>query len=136
MRVALELFSGTCRLTQALRRHGLSVLAWDISLGPEYDLLKRSKRMLILGWFRSGFIACVRLGTPCGTFSRIRDRPNGPPGLRSDSYPVGLPQLTPRAQLEVKVGNTVPNCPPLYCQPATVHERQPHLRIRRKVEFG
>jgi hypothetical protein len=107
--LCLEIFCGTARLARSLRRYGYGVLVWDIGLGPQYDLRDPKKRQLIVGWIRCGLISAVHLGTPCGSFSRIRDRPNGPPRLRSDQCPRGLPGLAPNAQEEVRLGNLFAN---------------------------
>eukprot|EP00959_Pyramimonas_sp_CCMP1952_P211326 4422826-Pyramimonas_sp.AAC.1 len=39
--------------------------------------------------------------------SRARNRPNGPPPLRTRQYPLGLPSLSPNDQLKVERGDTV-----------------------------
>ena len=38
-----------------------------------------------------GALDYLHLGTPCGTFSIARTRPGGPPPLRSEHFPLGLP---------------------------------------------
>ena len=53
----------------------------------------------------SGEVRAGYLGTPYHSFSRARDRPGGPPRLRSDQQPLGLPDLRPRDQLKVTQGN-------------------------------
>ena len=45
------------------------------------------------------------LGTPCESFTRARDVPPGPPPLRSDACPLGLPDLRPKDQMKVLDGN-------------------------------
>lgn len=73
----------------------------------EYDLTKRANQQLILHWISSGQIRAGHLGTPCNTFSRARDRPGGPPRLRSDSQPLGLADLRTVDQLKVRAGNVL-----------------------------
>ena len=45
------------------------------------------------------------MGTPCHSFARARDRPGGPPRLRSDERPLGNPDLRPYDQLKVTQGH-------------------------------
>ena len=47
------------------------------------------------------------MGTPCSTFSRARDVPLGPPPLRSDALPLGLPSLSAKDAEAVKNGNII-----------------------------
>eukprot|EP00438_Fugacium_kawagutii_P021515 Skav212741 [mRNA] locus=scaffold1199:108583:113900:+ [translate_table: standard] len=104
--VFLEIFSGCGRLGSSVSQFcGWPVLLWDISYGEAYDLTKRCNRQKILHWINSGVIRGGHLGTPCNSFSRARDRPGGPPALRSDSCPLGFQSLKPHDLLKVKIGN-------------------------------
>ena len=107
----LEVFSGSGHLARSVAKSPLAgglVLLWDISFGPQYDLRARSRQHLILGWLRAGLIWGVHFGTPCCSFSRARDVPPGPPPLRSDQCPMGLPGLVRAADKEaVQSGNTL-----------------------------
>ena len=104
--VFLEVFSGTGRLGKAVSRYaGMPVLLWDITYGPEYDLTKPAVQRLVLGWIQNGSVVAGHLGTPCHSFSRARDRPGGPPRLRSDSQPLGLDGLKPWDEAKVRQGN-------------------------------
>ena len=81
-------------------------LVWDISLGARYDLCARSNQALIVGWARAGLLLGWHAGFPCQSFSKARDRPNGPPRLRSVLHPEGLPELSRAGDREnVAVGN-------------------------------
>ena len=104
-RFFLEVFSGSGRLGRAVAAEGLPVLLWDACLGPEYDLLRPEKRALVRGWVRSGLVLGVHLGTPCNSWSRARDIPPGPMPLRSDTLPLGLPNLSLKDQAKVEAGN-------------------------------
>ena len=106
--VFLEIFSGVGNLSHSMASIcQCYVLMWDITLGAEYDLRSPAKRRLIADWIRSGFILGFHLGTPCESFTRARDVRPGPPPLRSDSQPLGLPaaQLKPHDQVKVAWGN-------------------------------
>ncbi len=104
--VFLEIFSGSGRLGRAVHRAcNWTVLLWDIEYGDNYDLTQRRNQQLILHWMQSGQIRGGHLGTPCNSFSRARDRPGGPPRLRSDQLPLGLPDLRPCDARKVQIGN-------------------------------
>ena len=104
--VFLEIFSGSGRLGRAVGRVvGIAVLLWDINFGPEYDLTNPSIQQRVMEWIRIGYVVAGHLGTPCGSFSRARDRPGGPPRLRSDDCPLGLEGLKPHDAQKVAVGN-------------------------------
>ena len=78
-----------------MANEGFYVLLWDITLGPEYGLLVRKNHGLLLGWIRAGLVIAMHLGTPCTSLTRARDAPGGPPPLRSNELPWGLPNLRP-----------------------------------------
>ena len=100
------LISGCGRLAQSVATIcGWTVLVWDISLGAAYDLRAASKRRLIGEWVRCGWVLGFHLGTPSDSFARARDIRPGPPPLRSDEMPLGLPDLRPGDQLKVITGN-------------------------------
>jgi hypothetical protein len=103
--VAVEFFSGSGHLSRALRRHGWFVIEIDIVHG--FDILKRGRLAWLRGVLMSGLIDAVHFGTPCSSFSRARDRPNGPPPLRSDSMVLGLPDLRPHDADKVRLGNAL-----------------------------
>ena len=104
--VFLEIFSGSGRLGRAVGRVvGIAVLLWDINFVPEYDLTNPSIQHRVMEWIRTGYVVAGHLGTPCGSFSRARDRPGGPPRLRSDECPLGLEGLKPHDAQKVAVGN-------------------------------
>ena len=103
----LEVFSGSGRLaTACAAKNGWPVRVWDIQYGSAYDLCRRENQC-IFGWLRSGQLLGIHLGTPCSSFSRARDRKPGPPPLRSDSHPLGMPELLPADMRKVRVGNSL-----------------------------
>ena len=106
--VFLEIFSGGGGLGKAVSNHcGWPVLLWDISFGAEYDLTKTPIQQMVVHWIRSGKVRAGHLGTPCNSFSRARDRPGGPPRLRSDKHPMGLPGLAEHLYRKVRDGNVL-----------------------------
>ena len=88
-----------------MSRRGSYTLLIDIEFGPAYDVTTEGLQILIRGWIASGFIEAVHLGLPCDSFSRARDRRPGPPPLRSDALPMGLPHLRESGQQKVISGN-------------------------------
>ena len=66
----LELFSGTARLTSAVRSKGIRCgIPFDLSFGKEFDLSRHDVQRLILDWISSGRIWFLHIGTPCTIFS-------------------------------------------------------------------
>jgi len=86
---------------------GFQVLQWDIKWGAEYDLLQAKHRSLIRGWILSRLVVALHLGIPCSSWTRARDRPGGPPPLRSDSEIWGLPDLRPGDAVAVHRDNVL-----------------------------
>lgn len=69
----LELFSGTARLTKAMKSQGLRVLPdFEVAKGKEFDLLNPHIQRVILDWMKKGKIWMIHLGTPCTVWSRAR----------------------------------------------------------------
>lgn len=74
---ALELFSGAGGLSRALGEKGFAVLAYELfdedgCEQPEFDLSKWDVVLEVLAMLRSGMIKFVHLGTPCESFSVLR----------------------------------------------------------------
>ena len=61
----------------------------------------------IFGWLRAGKVRALHLGMPCTSFARARDCQLGPPPVRSDLLPLGLPDLCREDQLKVQSGNAL-----------------------------
>ena len=94
----LEVFSGTARLTTALRSMGVSCLP-PIDIMPSEmvpepsDVLDAAFWDFIMQLIMLGAIFFMHFGTPCNTFSSARKDDGGPPPLRSLEFPEGLPDL-------------------------------------------
>ena len=102
----LEVFCGSGRLTKQLRQVGLDSFGVDwrggrlaletpavLMLNLTLDSDQRALRQLIA----HPFLVYLHLAPPCGTCSRAREIPVkdgwGPPPLRSEQHPFGLPDL-------------------------------------------
>ena len=117
-RVVIELCAGCARLSSVFASEGFTTLAvdyvnnrhathhrvvhLDLRLDESWQLIYR-----ILDTHRVVFVHCA---PPCGSASRARDRPLsgqqwGPPPLRSDRYPWGLPHLTGKLKDRVEQAN-------------------------------
>ena len=84
----------------------MPIFEFDIRWCKSHDLTLRRVQRILRGWIRGGLIGAVWLGTPCNSFSRARERGGaGPPPLRSNAYPRGLPHLLPHDAEKVRVGN-------------------------------
>ena len=105
-KVFIEVFAGCASLSHEIARLGQTCLMWDINLGSNYDLNARKQQLLILGWIVAGLVVGLHLGTPCNSFTRARDAGPGPPRLRSDEHPLGLPSLWRPGDINaVNIGN-------------------------------
>lgn len=84
---ALLMFSGAMHdntsLQSCLEAFGFSVDAYDILNGAAGDLSDDSVWDPLLAKIRSGKYIAAVISPPCGTFSRLRNVPGGPPPLRS-----------------------------------------------------
>ena len=90
--VAVEVFSGSGRWAAAMRGRNFYVIECDIR--NKVDCSSACFKKLIVGAMRNQLIDAIHFGTPCASFSRARERPNGPPPLRSNAHIWGLPHLT------------------------------------------
>ncbi len=104
-RVFIEIFSGVGRLGAAVAQLGGSILCWDISCWPQYDLTCIKHQQLLRGWVSANLVWGIHLGTPCSSFSIARS--GRPPPLRSAESPLGLPDLSPADTERVRIGNVL-----------------------------
>jgi hypothetical protein len=73
----------------------------------QLDLADDSCVTICCDAIQAGIIQVVTAAIPCGTASRARERPNGPPPLRSEEYPYGLPALSGINKLRVEKANRI-----------------------------
>lgn len=64
----------------------LPVLSLDSCLTPMHDLLRDDIFEQLRRWAYSGQVFALVAGFPCGTFSRARLLPNGPPPIRTNEF--------------------------------------------------
>lgn len=102
----LEIFAGCGRLTSELRRRGFLAFAIDTCLNPNDDLLDGAVEQRIFKLIIERRVLLIWLGMPCTTFSIARrDDGLGPGPLRSDSSPMGLPNLKAADRKKLEIGN-------------------------------
>ena len=104
--IVLEVFAGTGRFSAATSSHR-PVLLWDILMGEAYNLADRANQNLVLGWLRAGLVCAVWMGTPCNSFSKARNRPGGPPALRTKEAVHGLDGLRKCDAMAFRLGNAL-----------------------------
>lgn len=69
----LEIFSGTGRLTKAMKAAGVPTLEpLDIANGAHCDLRRRSTQQFILQSIKRGIVGFIHLGPPCTIWSQAR----------------------------------------------------------------
>ena len=117
--VAVEVFSGSGRWAAAMRSRNFYVIECDIR--DKIDCSSTGFKKLIVGAMRNQLIDAIHFGTPCASFSRARERPNGPPPLRSNAHIWGLPHLTGKDADKVFRGNL--------CAKATITLARTALRL-------
>lgn len=105
VRIFMEVFAGSARLSHAMHLRGYHILAWDVVYGAAYDIACRKNRSLIRGWLSSGVVLAIHFGTPCNAWSRIRGVGIGPPAIRSDDMVMGLANLSDKSQATIEMGN-------------------------------
>ena len=108
--VALELFSGSSRLSCALRKQGVPTVAVDIKQSALLDVTRPALLNYILRLVSCKAVSFVWLGTPCSTWSLARrghaGRPGGP--LRTLQHILGHPEALarPADRQKIMLGNS------------------------------
>ena len=118
--VFIELCSGSARLSYFCKSAGCHCVPIDHSrnvhrnLVPTIilDLSDRAQAQIVIDLLKSGNVALIHAGVPCGTCSRAREIPlksgrPGPPPLRSQEFLFGLPGLSDVDQLKVTKANSI-----------------------------
>lgn len=120
--VFLDIFCGTAGVAAAVKRFGFEALGIDHVIdkrrmkGPavKLDLTLPSSQNLVFEEIKHGRVDGVMLAPPCGTSSKARNIPlktsegkrkKGPPPLRSEAYPEGLPGLVGVNRTRVRQAN-------------------------------
>ena len=115
----LEVFAGSCRLSQQCRRLGLRAFSIDKdpsrsegAVVAKFDLTNKDDFKAILQYVdaEASNVIHAHFAPACGTASMARSRPvkgcpNAPRPLRSEDQPDGLDSLTEREQARVAEAN-------------------------------
>ena len=95
--LCLEFCCGSAGITKAMPSVGFRSVGFDYSFNrskPEgfaldVDLCTAEGQELAMQWLRHPALVFVWRAPPCGTASRAREKPGGPPPLRTDDEPHG-----------------------------------------------
>lgn len=112
----IELFCGSGNLTYAMKHVFPDSFGVDHKVSKQrvkticLDLSIEANQQLVEQWCLSGCCLWVHWGIPCGTASRARfrrlsRRSHGPPPLRTDRWPDGVPSLTGLNLVRVRLSN-------------------------------
>ena len=113
----IEVFSGMSRLSACLKQLGFDAVAVDHKRVPGaachvhlVDLCTAEDVELVRRWLAMPNCVGIWFAPPCGTASRAREIKGvpGPPPLRSEKFPNGLPQLG--GQARVTLANQLYDC--------------------------
>ena len=107
----VEWCSGTSRLSTAAAEAGIVSESFEVTRSYLENVLSRWVKKRMRALINQGNLKMVRIGIPCGSFTRARrNDPNGrgwPPPLRGDSESqiYGLPNLSEKDERRVIDGN-------------------------------
>ena len=132
----LELCAGSAMLSKCFHEQGFTVMPVDHQQNRFHPLSKICNLSLTLDsswkylhWLAVTFtILFCHAAPPCGTCSRARELPGGPPPLRNEAYPWGFDDLTPEQSARVEAANKI------YCGLATFVELLISLGIYFAIE--
>lgn len=116
--VAVEIFCGSARLSQALRFRDFVTIPFDkfshkdAGLVVRLDLTTDEDEQSFWQLLQTFLVEYIHLAPPCGTSSRAREKPlsrehHGPRPLRTDGYPDGLSHLSALEHLRVQQANVL-----------------------------
>ncbi len=107
---AIEIFSGSGRVSQALCKSGIPTFPIDTCLFPSHNVLDSQVHHFLRNLIVSHRVILIWLGMPCTTFSRARRNDGRGPGPLRDSENVwGLPGLRQHDQHKLNEGNALFN---------------------------
>ena len=107
----VELFAGSARMSENMSRLGVAASSYEITRHPLEDVTSNLNSGSLWRDIASGKVAAVWAGITCASWSMARRGPadysGPPPPLRSsdDAGIWGLPNLRPRDQERVRLGN-------------------------------
>ena len=111
----LELCAGSAMLSRCFHEQGFTVMPVDHQQNRFHPLAKICNMSLTLDsswkylfWLVSTFaVVFCHAAPPCGTCSRARELPGGPPPLRNEVYPWGFDDLSPDQRARVDAANKI-----------------------------
>ena len=116
VRMFLDLFSGSsapvCNAIRTLLLARFEPV--DLLAGSALDISDDATYSTLCRLCASGLVGACCAAPPCSAFSRARLLKSGPPPVRTPSFPLGLPNLSPQQQRELHMS-------------ALLHQRTRHL---------
>ena len=107
----IEVFAGSCHLSEAARDAGYRVLAFDILFGWSCNVLLHEVQRFIIDFAHQFPVKLVWFGMPCQSWSRARKNDGGPGPLRDDNdFIWGFPDLSPNDNKKIALGNQLLSC--------------------------
>ena len=111
----LELCAGSAMLSRCFHEQGFTVMPVDHQQNRFHPLAKICNMSLTLDsswkylfWLVSTFtVLFCHAAPPCGTCSRARELPGGPPPLRNEVYPWGFDDLSSDQRARVDAANKI-----------------------------
>ena len=101
----VEVFSGSGRLSAALRRQGWVCPGFDIKCGSNCDFCETKVLDRLLNWINVRWISGIWLVVPCSIYRSARQLERGPIPVRTVEFPNGLPNLLASEQRLVDASN-------------------------------
>ena len=97
-----DFFSGSGRVSRAVRLAGFNTREWEILKGPDGDLTRPAVLQSVKFDIDKRRLVAAMLAPPCSSFSVARDRTRV---IRNRDYPWGIPDLPEHEQNKIDVGN-------------------------------
>ena len=113
--MVIELCAGSAMLSRCFHEQGFLVMPIDHKQNRFHPLAKICNLSLTeqsswdyLFWLLDNeYIAFCHMAPPCGTCSRARELPGGPPPLRNEAYPWGFDDLDAQQRARVDAANLI-----------------------------
>ena len=113
--LVIELCAGSAMLSRCFSEYGFEVLAIDHAANRFHPHAKVCNLSLTeahtwdyLRWVCCQFrVVYIHAAPPCGTCSRAREQPEGPPPLRNDEWVWGFPDLNENDRARVDAANAI-----------------------------
>ena len=111
----IEVFAGSGNLTATAKRFGIPAVGFDYERSPHaprtmlrrIDLLTPEGEAALFSVLELPSVEHVHIAPERGTSSRAREKPGGPPPLRSEKHLEGLPDIDAKFVEKVERANRI-----------------------------